>query len=327
MRRHLTRSLSAHLRAAEDHSALPFHPSCPVCRRDRLDGSLDGEELVSRRTRAAIAAGLLAFSAGGTSAAVASPPDEVIEGTSEVIPGNDWSSDVDFDPGGGSDQLPDAAPLAPVASAPATDIDDPGPLEQEPTADTREPVENATPEPPADSEPVPAQRAPSPTVTAPGPATDSAVTLPTASAQTQPKAPEAQRGPKSAGAHRRAARANQNEAVVDDLRPSQSRFTEESAVAPTAVPIAPAQTATEPAPVTVRVVAHTSTERAAAKGQRFHTVQRGESLWSIAADVLGEDASVARIAREVQRLWELNDERIGTGRPDLLFAGTRLRLR
>jgi nucleoid-associated protein YgaU len=61
-------------------------------------------------------------------------------------------------------------------------------------------------------------------------------------------------------------------------------------------------------------------------GDRFHVVQRGESLWSIASERLGDRASVDRVAREVGRLWELNAERIGTGSPDLLYAGTRLRL-
>ena len=59
----------------------------------------------------------------------------------------------------------------------------------------------------------------------------------------------------------------------------------------------------------------------------FHVVLAGESLWSIAKDVLGDDASVAQIAREVNRLWELNSDRIGTGDPDLLMVGTRLALR
>ncbi len=56
-------------------------------------------------------------------------------------------------------------------------------------------------------------------------------------------------------------------------------------------------------------------------------VQRGESLWSIASDLLGHQASPARIAREVNRLWKLNSSRIGTGTPDLLMVGTRLTLR
>ena len=67
--------------------------------------------------------------------------------------------------------------------------------------------------------------------------------------------------------------------------------------------------------------------RAAQRGDRFHVVQRGESLWSIANDLLGDGASAARIAREVNRLWELNSDRIATGDPDLLMVGTRLALR
>jgi nucleoid-associated protein YgaU len=66
---------------------------------------------------------------------------------------------------------------------------------------------------------------------------------------------------------------------------------------------------------------------AAAPGERTHVVRRGESLWSIARDVLGGTASTVQVAREVNRLWELNKDRIGTGDRDLLVIGTRLRLR
>ena len=58
-----------------------------------------------------------------------------------------------------------------------------------------------------------------------------------------------------------------------------------------------------------------------------HVARAGESLWSIARDMLGGTASTAQIAREVNRLWELNQDRIGTGDPDLLMVGTRLTLR
>ena len=37
-------------------------------------------------------------------------------------------------------------------------------------------------------------------------------------------------------------------------------------------------------------------------------------------------ASAGQIARMVSRLWELNEERIGTGDPDMLHVGTVLRL-
>ncbi len=94
-----------------------------------------------------------------------------------------------------------------------------------------------------------------------------------------------------------------------------------------AEPTAAAQPAPPPAePVVTRVASYEAPGETTQK-ERFHTVRPGESLWSIAADLLGDRATVPRIAREVNRLWELNDERIGTGRPDLLFPGTRLRLR
>jgi nucleoid-associated protein YgaU len=58
-----------------------------------------------------------------------------------------------------------------------------------------------------------------------------------------------------------------------------------------------------------------------------YTVRPGDSLWSIARRLLGKGASPTDIAREVNRLWELNRERIATGHPDLLMVGTKLRLR
>jgi nucleoid-associated protein YgaU len=74
------------------------------------------------------------------------------------------------------------------------------------------------------------------------------------------------------------------------------------------------------------VVAAPNTRRAR-PGDRVHVVFAGESLWSIASDVLGPRATVAKVAREVNRLWELNRARIGTGDRDLLPVGTRLELK
>ena len=57
-------SLSRHLTSpSAEHGRLAFHPDCPRCQSERLAGDLAGDELISRRTQAALAAGLLAFSA------------------------------------------------------------------------------------------------------------------------------------------------------------------------------------------------------------------------------------------------------------------------
>jgi hypothetical protein len=321
-------SLSAHLRVPEDHSRLPFHPACPVCRRDRLAGSLDGEELVSRRTRATIAAGLLAFSTAGVPAAVAAEPDEVSEGAVEVVVDGDTGSSVDFEPGGETVQLPDEQAPVPVETAPAASDDDAGPLEVEPATDTVEPVVEATldevAEPVDDPAPVAPETAPA-APTAPVEAPAPVVAPVEGVEEIEPQLTQEQREPKSVGGNRREARADKPDATD----PSEKRRSEPVVAEPVAAaePAPATLPAAEPAPATtVRVVARSGSNRISA-GDRVHVVRPGESLWSIATDLLGEGATVASVAREVNRLWELNDERIGTGQPDLLFTGTRLRLR
>jgi len=65
-------------------------------------------------------------------------------------------------------------------------------------------------------------------------------------------------------------------------------------------------------------------ERTAGGGASAYTIRRGDSLWSIAAEQLGGDASNARIACEVDRLWNRNAARIGTGDRNLIFPGQRI---
>ena len=62
-------------------------------------------------------------------------------------------------------------------------------------------------------------------------------------------------------------------------------------------------------------------------GGSTHVVKPGQSLWVIAQGVVGRPASIAEIAFEVGRLWRLNAARIGTGNPDLIYAGQELRLK
>lgn len=56
------------------------------------------------------------------------------------------------------------------------------------------------------------------------------------------------------------------------------------------------------------------------------TVGQGDSLWTIAARQLGPGASETAINRELVAIWNLNAGRIGTGDPNLIFAGQRLLL-
>jgi len=55
-------------------------------------------------------------------------------------------------------------------------------------------------------------------------------------------------------------------------------------------------------------------------------VKPGDSLWSIAARLLGPEATDAAIETKLVAIWDMNAARIGTGDPNLIFPGTRLRL-
>ena len=85
-------SLTAHLVEPGDHGGLRFHPSCPVCRQERLFGTLSYEPVVSRRAQAVLAGGVLALY-GAAPVAVATVPDSQMEG----VAAPDQPSGVEFD--------------------------------------------------------------------------------------------------------------------------------------------------------------------------------------------------------------------------------------
>ena len=324
-------SLSAHLREPGNHGALAFHPACPICRSERLAGTLPADALVGRRTQALVAAGVLAFSSAAPAAALAQEPDQEQEGSAapDQAAVTDPAGDPDFDPGGESTDLPsDGAPTsaAPVAADPD---DDTGAVEQEPTTNEDAPIVDAgdgtsTASPAAPQAPPTAETSqpPPPTSSTPSEPADPAPAAYAPGATADPAGPGADAQPDARADARKRSRRHAND-----------RSGTASVSTPAPQPVAVASNPSEATTVYVaqesrpRAVSAGAGGRAARPGDRSHVVFAGESLWSISRDVLGDGASVANIAREVNRLWTLNRERIGTGDPDLLMVGTRLVLR
>jgi hypothetical protein len=317
--------LTAHLREPGDHGRLGFHADCPVCREERLFGVLSTESVVSRRAQAALATGALAVSFAAPSGVFAQEPDIRQEGN--VAPqepsdgrhghGPSESETPGFDPGGDTVlpvevEAPSAAPHADDGSEAG------GPLEAEPEIDPDvrlvAPTESETETPAPDNE--------TPVTPAPPPA---------------PAAPEASPPATAAPKERAAPRSHPGAGRPTEKRRGRTGAPGEGGESggPRAYPAVPhaAEPVTEtPATVQLAPAGQRDVDTAAdapplRRGARFHVVRPGESLWAIARRLVGPDASMARIAREVHRLWELNEDRIATGDPDLLMVGTKLRLR
>jgi hypothetical protein len=318
------RSLTTHLRRPEDHGRLPFHPDCPMCRGERLAGANPPEALVGHRTQALLAASVLALSSAPPTAAVASEPDREQEGaiTPDQVAEAAPLADPQSDPGGSSTELPvEPTPLETHEEVEAAELEqavstDDAPADETAMADAPEEVE------PAPTEPAPTQPAatpPPPTV--PTAETPSPMVAPPEAVATEP-VPERAREPERKPRQRTTVAAPRK-TVLRLVAPQLPPVDDAGWHSPASVQVAhmPSAAVREPSPAGADRV------RAVRRGERVHIVRPNESLWSIARDLLGDEASASRIAREVNRLWELNSDRIGTGDPDLLIAGTRLKVR
>jgi hypothetical protein len=309
-------SWTAHLQRADDRA----RADCPFCRGRR---ALPLEAIVGRRTQAMIAAGVLALSCTTPAAALAGETDQDQEGATvpeQVVP-VEQPTDPAFDPGGTATDVPFDAPPAPTVQAAPEPPAEPTAIEEEPA--TNEVTPTADPGDGSEDPQLGEQLTPPPTETTPVPAAPEPVeTVP------PPAAPDPAEAPTSTPDEAEPAPREEPPALP------RKRSPERHVIAP---PPAPAVPAPQPAPVDAPAVvsppapvrvAHTSSEAndAVQRGDRFHVVERGESLWSIASDLLGDGASTAQIARKVDRLWELNRHRIDTGDPDLVMAGTKLAL-
>jgi LysM repeat protein len=328
-------SLSAHLTAGTaDHGRLAFHPDCPRCRAERLAGHLAADPLVSRRAQAALAAGLLAFSAGAPAAAAQVPEPDQQQATEPPAGGEPPGLQPDFDPGGDDTFDYETAPVPGGPEAGGEEDEGLGaPVETEPPTDVEAPpvVEDA-PEPPAPQEaaPVPVTE-PAP---APAPATPPAPAPPVPSpSPTEPPAGEVEQ-PAPRPEPRKTTSNRKTPTRAPKAREVQRRPAVGTAPIPppeSAAPVvqsveAPAPAAPQPAPPTTASVSQSTEPPAGPINGPRYTVRAGDSLWSIARRLLGPDASAGRIAREVNRLWQLNEDRIGTGNPSLIRVGTVLEL-
>lgn len=95
-----------------------------------------------------------------------------------------------------------------------------------------------------------------------------------------------------------------------------------------AAPVLPEEAAApEEAPEIARSGSVGDADPVSARTGTTYVVERGDTLWSVAAARLGHDPAPAKVAAEVERLWSLNAEAINTGSPDLILVGQVLRLR
>jgi hypothetical protein len=70
----------------------------------------------------------------------------------------------------------------------------------------------------------------------------------------------------------------------------------------------------------------TPTSTHASRAPDTVVIRPGDSLWAIARRIVGPSASDAAVENKLVAIWNLNAGRIGTGDPNLIFPGTRLRL-
>lgn len=304
-------SLTAHLLDLDRHAAMGFRPDCPVCRAERLSGRLTQRSVVSTRIQAGVLAGVISLSASTLPAvAVAKPPPGGMSGSesegdsTDAGTGDDTAANPD-DPDSSAPSLDPPAggdPASGPSGADAAAVPAPPPATPQPDGT----VDDSVPPPALPSGPPPPQEESGAQTPDPGPSTPSK------------RKHRGDRGGKAGGGDPHRGGGGQPE------------------TAPSSVPTLPSTTQREVAQATSPTPSAGSSsgdrsDRARSEGHSsrtedgVHVVRRGESLWTIAADRLGRVAGNAAIAREVNRLWSLNADRIASGKPDLIMPGDRLR--
>jgi hypothetical protein len=169
-----------------------------------------------------------------------------------------------------------------------------------------------TPAPTAPATPAPAPPVPAPPAPAPAPAP-----VPAPAPAPPPPAPAPPPPPPPVQA---AAPTPPPAPTVVASKPQRDTGVKE----PASVAVAPQAPVAAPVPEPAPVVApqpHEVVAVAESHATGSVKVQQGDSLWSIAQDRLGADATPQKVLREVDRLWSLNDLQD----PDVIYAGQHLR--
>ncbi|HEU4705597.1 MAG TPA: hypothetical protein VFS64_00220 [Solirubrobacterales bacterium] len=249
-----------------------------------------------RRLMAVVLCAMLVLGATFPGFAVAGEADSEGEGTTPTV--EVPVGPPDFDPGGEETDLEEEAP--------AEGEEQGGAVEAEAEVEIEAPApEGATGA---------ATEAPPPTsVPSPEPATSAPASEPAEQEVAPPAQPVA------------------NQPIVAPKQRPVDRSTASSAETATttsesASPVEPAQQEA-PSPSPRPVTATPADQGRNLAGKDTYLVRPGDCLWHIAAGLLPGGAGTQEIAGEVQRLWRLNEDRIGTGDPSLIYPGTELRLR
>jgi hypothetical protein len=313
-------SLSAHLVAGSRHGQLRFHPDCPFCRAHRLAGTLSDAVLPARAQAGLLAAALGAgglfpgvAAAGGPAGSLPAPAhssqapvsderavgDETQEEPADEAPElRELLTDPDLGDDAGGDDVGAEDDDSEAGSVPSA-IPPPAPVAEEALG---APV----PEPGLPPQPAPADApAPQPAAAEPPPAAEA-------------HRPAVRDAPSRSSERRALKRAR-------ELR-LRARRSVARAPAPVLSPAVVVARASASVPVEPVPVSRPAASAGNAIGGPSYVVEPGDSLWSIARRLLGTSASNGKIAREVARLWWLNEDGIGTSDPSLLHVGTELRL-
>ncbi len=305
-------TLHRHLQLQDaEHDRLEFRADCPHC-QVRLAGRYPASRLLSHRAEATLAtgavlAGALLPAAGAAAnfhgeittrstpaAVVVDSGDQSVGDHARTNRSKPFNGDGQTDPGGNAS----GSVAADAAQAPNVQVDVPA-SPSSPQDPTRAPAPHrASPprEPPTHS--APPSSAPSAAQTPTPRAAGSSTSGSTAAAPSA--TPDASGGTRAARQHGSA-----------------------SALAPRGA--AQRGGAGRGSPKTGRGAASSvQASSSLVTVSSHHVVRAGECLWTIAEHMLGDHASDARIAAAVERLWQLNAGRIGTGSPDLIYPGQRL---